>query len=275
MKQKINRMVLYLLVIVFLIFLLLPFIYTVFSSFMTRADLSSMPVKFFPTKWILENYNKALTQQPLLNTAKNSIVLSSFVSILTITLSSMAAYSLCRTNIKGKKIILVILLAISLLPPITVLNPIFRLMSKVHLLNSYIGLGLAITVFELPVSIWFLTAYFESVPFSLEECAEIEGASLFQIFTKIIIPLTKPGLFSIGILTFIAAWNQFLFAQVLNTYEKRRMLTASLKLYQTTDEIPWGILSAASTLTVIPLILMVLIFQKRILAGVFDGGVKE
>jgi multiple sugar transport system permease protein len=167
------------------------------------------------------------------------------------------------------------LVVISLLPPVTIINPVFTLLSKIGLLNSYVGLALVITVLEMPLAVWFLSAYFEHIPVSLEESAEIDGATTWQVLTKIIIPLVKPGLFTIGILVFINAWNQYLFAQILNQYESYRMVTVGLTLYQTSDTIPWGALSAASVMTVIPLILIVLVLQKRIIDGMFEGGSKE
>jgi multiple sugar transport system permease protein len=265
-------------VLFFLVFLgsmIFPFVYLFLSSFKTEKALIAIPPKIFPDEWILDNYITAFTQQPLLKYAFNSFIMSVLVVLFCITIGSLAAYSLARTKIKGKKIFLVLLLVISLLPPVTIVNPIYQMMSKMKLLNSYLGLAIVITVLELPISVWFLTSYFEAIPFSLEESAEIDGASYIQIFTKIIMPLVKPGVFTVGILVFIAAWNQYLFAQILNQYKTHRMITVGLTLYQTDYVVPWGTLSASAIVTIVPLVIMVLILQKRILAGVLEGGVKE
>lgn len=255
--------------------MLFPFLYLLFSSFKTEKDIIAIPPKILPSDWTLENYINAFTKQPLFKYIFNSFVISILVVIICITIACMTAYSLSRTNIKGKKVFLIFLLAISLLPPVTIVSPIYLMMSKIKLLNSYIGLAIVITVLDLPMAVWFLTAYFEAIPFSLEESAEIDGASIYQTFTKIIMPLVKPGIFTVSILVFIFAWNQYLFAQILNQYESHRTVTVGLTLYQTDYVVPWGTLSAAAIITVIPLIIMVLVLQKRILSGILEGGVKE
>ena len=255
--------------------MIFPFLYLVFSSYMTQKDIISIPAKFIPTTWILDNYVRAFTQQPLITYLFNSFTMSILVVILCMIMGSMAAYSISRTNIKGKKVFLIFLLIISLLPPVTIINPIYMLISKLGLLNSYLGLAIVITVLEMPLAVWFLTSYFEGIPISLEESAEIDGASTLQIFVKIIMPLVKPGLFTVGILVFVKAWNQYLFAQILNQHGTHRMVTVGLTLYQTSDTVPWGALSAASMVTIIPLILIVLFMQRRILGGMLEGGNKE
>ncbi|MCT4564762.1 MAG: carbohydrate ABC transporter permease [Maledivibacter sp.] len=255
--------------------MLFPFLYLLFSSFKTEKDIIAIPPKILPTEWTLKNYINAFTQQPLLKYIFNSFVVSILVVFICITIACMAAYSLSRTNIKGKKVFLIFLLAISLLPPVTIISPIYLMMSKLKLLNSYLGLAIVITVLDLPMAVWFLTAYFEAIPFSLEESAEIDGANIYQTFIRIIIPLVKPGIFTVSILVFIFGWNQYLFAQILNQYESHRTVTVGLTLYQTDYVVPWGTLSAAAIVTIIPLIVMVLALQKRILSGVLEGGVKE
>lgn len=255
--------------------MLFPFLYLLFSSFKTEKDIIAIPPKILPSDWTLGNYMNAFTKQPLFKYIFNSFVISILVVIICIIIACMTAYSLSRTNIKGKKVFLIFLLAISLLPPVTIVSPIYLMMSKLKVLNSYIGLAIVITVLDLPMAVWFLTAYFEAIPFSLEESAEIDGASIYQTFTKIIMPLVKPGIFTVSILVFIFAWNQYLFAQILNQYESHRTVTVGLTLYQTDYVVPWGTLSAAAIVTVIPLIIMVLVLQKRILSGILEGGVKE
>jgi multiple sugar transport system permease protein len=275
-NTKISLKLLYLLFfIAFMAAMVLPFLYLLFSSFMTERDIMAIPAKFIPSVWTLDNYIAAFTQQPLLKYLLNSFIMSILTVFFCMVAGSMAAYSIARTEIKGKKVFLLILVIISLLPPVTIINPVFTLLSSIGLLNSYVGLALVITVLEMPLAVWFLSAYFEHIPVSLEESAEIDGATTWQVLTKIIIPLVKPGLFTIGILVFINAWNQYLFAQIFNQYESYRMVTVGLTLYQTSDSIPWGALSAASVMTIIPLILIVLVLQKRIIDGMFEGGTKE
>ncbi|WP_105614548.1 carbohydrate ABC transporter permease [Vallitalea okinawensis] len=274
-KSVLNKTSYMIFFIVFSGTMLFPFIFIFFSSFKTPKDIMAIPPSILPDKWILSNYMDAFTIQPLHIYLRNSFITSILVVMITIVIGSMAAYALSRTNIKGKKVFLVFLLAISLLPPVTIINPIYQLLSSLKLLNSYIGLALVITVLELPLVVWMLTAYFNTLPKSLEESGEIDGANIIQIFTKILFPLIGPGIFTVSILVFINAWNQFLFALVLNPYESHRAITVGLTLYKTDYVVPWGVLSSAAVITVIPLIVMILLLQKRILSGVLEGGVKE
>lgn len=274
--KEISKKTLYILFfVIFVGSMLFPFLFILFSSFKTSKDIMAIPPKLLPTEWIFSNYVDAFQIQPLMIYLRNSLIMSLMVVFLTILIGSLAAYALSRTEIKGKKIFLVFLLLISLLPPVTIINPIYQLLSSLHLLNSYFGLALVITVLELPLAVWFLTAFFDTIPKSLEESAEIDGANIFQVFKSILFPLVKSGIFTVSILVFIGAWNQFLFALVLNQFEARRMVTVGITLYITDYLVPWGVLSAASIIVIIPLILMVLALQKRILSGVLEGGVKE
>ncbi len=275
MKEISKKTIYILFFVIFVGSMLFPFLFILFSSFKTSKDIMAIPPKFLPTEWIFSNYADAFRIQPLMIYLRNSLIMSLMVVFLTILIGSLAAYALSRTEIKGKKIFLVFLLLISLLPPVTIINPIYQLLSSLHLLNSYLGLALVITVLELPLAVWFLTAFFDTIPKSLEESAEIDGANIFQVFKSILFPLVKSGIFTVSILVFIGAWNQFLFALVLNQFEARRMVTVGITLYITDYLVPWGVLSAASIIVIIPLILMVLALQKRILSGVLEGGVKE
>lgn len=187
----------------------------------------------------------------------------------------MASYALTRTNIRFKTTFLVFVLAISLLPTITLINPIFKMYSNMGLLNTHIGLAVIISVLDLPMTIWFLTAVLKNVPISFEESAKLDGANMFQIFIYILLPLLKASIFSISILVFIGAWNRFLLSQVLNQFEDCRTVVVGLTLYQTTHTIPFGVVAAAAMITILPLLLMVLVFQKNILGGIMEGGVKE
>lgn len=275
MKNISKKAIYILFFVIFVGSMLFPFLFILFSSFKTPKDIMAIPPKMLPKEWIFSNYVDAFQIQPLMIYLRNSFIMSLLVVLMTILIGSLAAYALSRTEIKGKKIFLVFLLLISLLPPVTIINPIYQLLSSLHLLNTYFGLALVITVLELPLSVWFLTAFFNTIPKSLEESAEIDGASIIQIFRSILFPLVKSGIFTVSILVFIGAWNQFLFALVLNQFEARRMVTVGVTLYITDYLVPWGVLSAASIIVIIPLILMVLALQKRILSGVLEGGVKE
>lgn len=251
-----------------------PFFWQLINSFKTQRDLFSVPPTFWPQVWTLENYIHAFTRQPFLLYIKNSFVIALLSTIIAITVGSLASYSISRTKIKFKKIYLIILLSITLLPPITIINPIYLLMRSLNLLNSYLGLAIVNIVFALPLAVWFLSSFFDTIPEELEESALIDGATIFQAFYKIILPLVAPGIFTVSILVFIAAWNQYLFAQILNPLKIRRTITVGITLYQTDYTVPWGTISAASIIVTVPLIVLVLILQRKIISGLLEGGVK-
>jgi multiple sugar transport system permease protein len=261
--------------VVFLFIMIAPMLYMISASFMPEADLSSLPPKLLPTAPVIKNYLSAFAQQPLLKYVLNSFIITMIAVTICITAGVMASYALTKTNIRFKKVYLVFVLAISLLPTITLISPIFKMYSKMGLLNTHIGLALIISVLDLPMTIWFLTAVFKSVPSSFEESSKLDGANIFQIFIYIYIPILKASIFSISILVFISAWNRFLLSQVLNQFEQYRTVVVGLTLYQTTHTVPFGVVAAAGVITVFPLLLIVLILQKNILGGIMEGGIKE
>lgn len=261
--------------VLYLFLMVYPLIYMLACSFMTEQELNSLVPTLWPKSLNLQNYIDALTRQPLLKYILNSFIVTIIGVALCVTLGCMASYALTRTRIRFKKTFLILILAISMLPTITLINPIFRMYSKLGLLNTHFGLALISSVMDLPMTIRFLTALFKNVPLSIEESAQLDGANMFQLFVRILLPLLKAGIFSISILVFIGVWNRFLLSQVLNQYESARTVVVGLTLYQTTHTIPFGTVAAASTITILPLMLMVLIFQKNILGGIMEGGVKE
>ena len=274
LKKALQKIGYFIFFIFFVSSIAFPFFWQFINSFKTQRDLFSVPPTFWPQVWTLENYIQAFTRQPFLLYIKNSFVIAILSTIIAITVGSLASYSISRTRIKFKKVYLIILLSITLLPPITIINPIYMLMRSLNLLNTYLGLAIVNIVFALPLAVWFLSSFFDTIPEELEESALIDGATIFQAFYKIILPLVAPGIFTVSILVFIAAWNQYLFAQILNPLKIRRTITVGITLYQTDYTVPWGTISAASIIVTVPLIVLVLILQRKIISGLLEGGVK-
>lgn len=278
MRQSITgkKKIVYIIFITLFLFVMIsPMLYMISASFMQEGDLNQIPPRILPSAWTIKNYITAFVQQPLLRYVLNSFIITIIAVAICIIAGSMASYALTRTNIRFKTVFLIFVLTISLLPTITLINPIFKMYSNFGLLNTHIGLALIVSVLDLPMTIWFLTAVFKSIPVSFEESAKLDGANMFQLFVYIIIPLLRASIFSISILVFIGAWNRFLLSQVLNQYEQIRTVVVGLTLYQTTHTIPFGVVAAAGMITVLPLMVMVLVFQKNILGGIMEGGVKE
>ncbi len=206
----------------------------------------------------------------------NSAIVSLVTTTLAIIIGSFCAYALARLRFKGKFAILALVLAITTFPAIAIAAPLFRLWSDIGIFNTLIGLIIPNLTFALPLAIYILVSFFKEIPKDLEEAALVDGATYFQAFRKVVVPLAAPGLATAAILTFIATWNEFLFAITLTSSPDARTVPAAIAFFTgaTVFEVPVGTITAASVTISIPLILMVLLFQKRIVAGLTAGAVK-
>ena len=271
-QRRSDRVVFYAFSVFFVLTIGFPFFWQLTNSF--KVDREIFSITWFPASFTFDNYAAAFSRQPLLTFLFNSVVIAGAATVLAILFGSMAAYAIARTDIRGKKPLLLLILSISLLPPIVIISPIYNIMRTLHLLNTHGGLIIVNTLFCLTLSVWFLSPYFRSVPFDLEDAASIDGATPFQCYSRIIMPIVAPGVFTVGILAFIQAWNEYLFALVMNPI-RVRTVTVGLKMYEADNYIPWGPLMAASVVIIVPLITVVLILQRQIIGGIMAGGVKE
>lgn len=264
----------YTFIVIFLIIIIFPF-YWEFVTSIKKADAIFGNFKsFWPSSPTLESYKLVFTARPFAKFLWNSFLISSLTTIVAIVFASFTAYAVARLKFRGKAIILGLVLAVSMFPQISTISPIYMFMKAMGLRDTIIGLVIPYTTFALPLAIWNLTTFFKEIPFSLEEAAKIDGASPMQTFIKIIIPLAAPGTFTTAILVFIAAWNEFLFALTINTKDIRKTVPVAITMFQGQYTIPWGETAAATVIVTIPLIILVLLFQKRIVAGLTSGAVK-
>ena len=268
MKQKIGSIGTGIFTVVFIIAIAFPFFWLALGSFKSMRELFAVPSVFFPDKISLDNYRDVFRAQPFGEYLVNSVSVAVIATLLVVIASSMASYSLARIQIRGKKLILILILTV------TLLNPIYQMMSNLKMLNTKTGLALVLSAVELPSAVWLLTGYFQGIPMEIEESAMIDGASVLEIFTKIIMPLVMPGVFTVSITTFLAVWNNFIFASVLNQSKAARTVTIALTMFETETYTPWHVISAAAVISSLPLILVVLGLQKRIVSGMVEGGVK-
>jgi multiple sugar transport system permease protein len=259
-------------VVAIIIFCLFPFYWLLNVSLKTGADLSSS-VPPHPT---LDNYSSIFKNDDFTNGLKNSTIVAFSVTILALTFGSFAAYALARLKMRGKFLVLGIVLSVTTFPQIAIAAPLFKLWTDISLYNTRIGLIIPYLTFALPLAIYILTSFFKEIPKDLEEAALVDGATHFQAFRKVVVPLAAPGLATAGILTFIAAWNEFLLATTLTSSKSARTVPAAIAFFtgSTEFEQPLGTISAASVVISIPLIILVLLFQKRIVAGLTAGAVK-
>ncbi|ADL08480.1 carbohydrate ABC transporter permease [Thermosediminibacter oceani] len=273
-KSLLNQILFCTFVILFLLYILFPFLWQFMTSIKPPEQLFSIPPRWIPDRIFTGYYLSVFTKRPFLVYLKNSLIVASATTFLSLFVSSFAAYAIARLKFRGKALILALVLSVSMFPGISIISPLFLFLKKINLLNTHLGLILTYTTFTIPLSLWILTSFFREIPFELEESAKVDGATPMQAFLKIIFPLAAPGMFTTAILTFIAAWNEFLFALVFNTKDLMRTVPVGIAMFPGEHELPWGDIAAASVVVTVPLIVMVLIFQKRIISGLTAGAVK-
>jgi multiple sugar transport system permease protein len=206
----------------------------------------------------------------------NSIGIAAIATLIAIVLAAMAAYALSRLDFAGKALILSGALAVAMFPAISIVGSLFQLWRTIGIYDTWIGLIIPYLTFALPLAIYTLSAFFREIPWELEQAAQVDGATPFQAFTKVIVPLAAPGVFTAAILTFIFAWNDFIFANTLTSSNSARTVPAALAFFTggSQFEQPVGAVAAAAVVVTVPIIIMVLIFQRRIVAGLTAGAVK-
>jgi multiple sugar transport system permease protein len=256
------------------VFCLFPFYWLINTSLKSGADLSS--ANLLPPSPTLDNYTSIFEDDNFTMALRNSAIIAASVTVLSLLIGSFAGYALARLHLPKKFLILAILLSISTFPPIAIAAPVFELWTDIGLYNTYLGLILPSLAFGLPLTVYILASFFRDIPRELEDAALVDGATRFQAFRKIVVPLSAPGVVTAGLLVFIFVWNEFLFAITLTSTPERRPVPAAIAFFTGSQqfEIPLGTISAASVVVTVPLIILVLIFQRRIVAGLTAGAVK-
>lgn len=253
---------------------LIPFYWLINTSLKTGGDLTSGGL--YPSNPTLNNYFAALQDTSFLLALRNSLIVGVVTTVLALSFGSLAAYALARLKMKRKGLILTLVLSVTTFPAIAIAAPIFSLWSSIGLYDTLLGLIIPKLTFALPLAIFILTSFFREIPRELEEAAYIDGASPFVTFYRVMLPLAVPGIATTGILVFIAVWNEFLLAVTLTSSEAARTVPVAIAFFSGTSEFdqPLGTISAASVIVTIPLVILVLICQKRIVSGLTAGAVK-
>jgi trehalose/maltose transport system permease protein len=273
-KTSILRILFYLLVVVIIVFNLFPFVWALLSSFRPSNDLFS--TNLLPTALTLDHYGAVFKDPRFVAGLTNSIVVSGFTVLIALGLGSVCAYALGRLPFRFKGPVLYLVLTMTMFPTIAVLSGLFVMLKTLALFNSRQGLIMTYLIFTMPFTIWVMTQYFRSLPKELEEAAYVDGASPLKVFWDILLPLTLPGLVSTGLLAFIAAWNEFLFALTFTVTDNMKTVPVVIASFAGTSsfEQPWGSIMAGSMIVTIPLVILVMIFQYRIVEGLTAGAVK-
>jgi multiple sugar transport system permease protein len=251
-----------------------PVLWILFTSLKTEAELTVKPITWLPHAPTIANYLRAFTDQPLLLFLFNSFMVAMLSTVLTLFISVLAAYALSRLQIRGRDLILSAIIAVSTFPLVTLLVPLFEIMRALGLLNTWVALILPYTVLSLPVCTLILVSFFESIPRDLENSAMIDGCTRLGALFKVVVPLSAPGVFTAGILAFVNAWDEFLLALSFNSNPLLRTLPVGITLYQGEFAFPWPVISAALVVGIVPIAILIVIFQERVVSGLTSGGIK-
>ena len=264
----------YVLVVVIVVFSIFPFYYAIVTSFATGTAL--FEVNYIPRHFDLSNYQTVLGGRTFPRNILNSVFIAGATVVFALFLAVTASYALARVRFRGRGLLLMTILAVSMFPQIAVLAGLFELIRFLGLFNSPWALILSYTIFTLPFTVWVLTTFMRDLPVEIEEAAIIDGATPWIIITRVFLPLLWPALVTTGLLAFIGAWNEFLFALTFTSSEITRTVPVAIAMLSgaSVQEIPWGPIMAASVIVTVPLIVLVLIFQRKIVAGLTAGGVK-
>lgn len=263
--------------LVVLVWALLPVVSIVATSFKlpSQLDLGT----FWPKSWTTTNYEQILVgsaKDLFLPALRNSIGISLVATFVAVVLATLAAYAIARLDFRGKRLILTTALGVSIFPVISIVTPLFNLWRNIGLYDTWLGLIIPYLSLTLPISIWTLAAFFRQIPWELEQAAQVDGATPWQAFRKAIVPLAAPGVFTTALIAFFIAWNDFVYGISLTSTSAARPVPAALAFFTGASQFeePTGAISAAAVVVTVPVVILVLLFQRQIVSGLTQGAVK-
>ncbi|MBV8937008.1 MAG: carbohydrate ABC transporter permease [Alphaproteobacteria bacterium] len=261
-------------IFVVFVFSLIPVLWIVMLSLKTSATATDG--SFIPHQWTLSNYSAIFKTGIFTGALRNSIGIGLIATLLAVILASSAAYAIARLDFPGKQLILAVALAVAMFPQISLVGPLYNLWRQIGLYDTWPGLIIPYMTFALPLSIYVLSAFFREIPWELEQAAQVDGATPFQAFRKIIVPLATPGIVTTFIIVFIICWNDFVFAISLTSTTAAETVPAAISSFPGVSQftVPYGDIAAAAVVVTVPVMLLVLLFQRRIVAGLTAGAVK-
>lgn len=276
LRKNIGNVLFWAIVLLIAFYTLFPFYWAVVSSLTPASKLFSTPVKYFPTPPTFDSYATVFANPVFRQSLVNSAIVAGVTVLLSLVIGSLGAYALGRLRFRGKSLVLYTVLSMTMFPAIAILGSLFTMVRAMGIYNTPWALIFTYMTFTLPFTVWVLSNFFQSLPAELEQAAYVDGASPFQTFYMILLPLTAPGLVTTGLLAFIAAWNEFLYALTFTVSPDKRTVPVAIALFSGEQqfEIPWADIMAAAVVVTIPLVLLVLFFQQRLVEGLTAGAVK-
>lgn len=269
-----RRVGFYAFVFLFLLLAMLPILWVFKMSIITQAELQASPPTIIPQTPTADSYSTIFTDPGFLRAILNSTIIAGTTTVVCLFLGSIAAYAIARLRFRFKSPFLTLILAISFFPPVAIIGPLFIQFSEIGIVNTYAAMIIPDVVFTLPLTVWLLVAFFKELPFDLEEAAKVDGATTIQAFWQVIVPLSAPGVFTTAILAFILAWNEYLFARTFAFDETTQPVTVVIPSFAGIFTVNYGAQAAAALVVTVPLAILVLIFQRRIVSGLTAGAVK-
>jgi len=262
--------------VVILVWCLLPVVWIGMVSLKPVAETTTGSPQFLPKTWTVQNYQDIVQNDDFLRALLNSFGIAIIATVLAVIFATLAAYAIARLEFRGKRVVLSIALAIAMFPVVSLVGPLFDMWRTLHLFNTWPGLIIPYMSFTLPLAIWTLSAFFREIPWEMEQAAQVDGATSWQAFRKVIVPLAAPGVFTAAILTFFFAWNEFVLAISLTSTTAARTVPAQMSFFVGSDQFnpPYSQLAAAAVVVTVPVVLIVLLFQRKIVAGLTSGAVK-
>jgi multiple sugar transport system permease protein len=253
-----------------------PLVWMVSLSFKSPETFRSGTPSFFPDTWTWDNYSTVFDDELFTSALRNSFGIAIIATFLSVVVAMFAAYAIARLEFRGKRLLLSMALAIAMFPQAALVGPLFNMWRGLGIYDTWIGLIIPYLTFALPLSIWTMSAFFRQIPWEMEQAAQVDGATQWQAFRKVIVPLAAPGVFTTAILSFFFCWNEFLLAASLTSTDRSRTVPAALSFFTGASqfESPVTAIMAASVVVTIPVIIIVLLFQRRIVAGLTAGAVK-
>jgi multiple sugar transport system permease protein len=262
--------------VVILVWCLLPVVWIGMVSLKPVSETTTGSPQFLPKTWTVQNYRDIVKNDDFLRALLNSFGIAIIATLLAVVFATLAAYAIARLEFRGKRMVLSIALAIAMFPVVSLVGPLFDMWRTFHLFNTWPGLIIPYMSFTLPLAIWTLSAFFREIPWEMEQAAQVDGATSWQAFRKVIVPLAAPGVFTAAILTFFFAWNEFVLAISLTSTTSARTVPAQMSFFVGSDQFnpPYSQLAAAAVLVTVPVVVIVLLFQRKIVAGLTSGAVK-
>lgn len=269
-----NMALFYIFLIFFVLVSVFPLLWVFKMSIITKRELFMAPPTIIPQEPIAGSYSTIFSDPGFQKALVNSTIIAGVTTVICLFLGSIAAYAIARLRFRFKSSVMTLILAISFFPQVAIIAPLFIQFSNVGLIDTYWSAIISDTVFALPLTVWLLVAFFRELPKDLEEAAKVDGATVIQAFRKVIVPLAAPGVFTTAILTFIFAWNDFLFANTFLFTEDTQPVTVVIPRFASQYTTDYGAQAGAAVVVTVPLVILVLIFQRRIVSGLTAGAVK-